>query len=196
VANTNLNATVSQAAVKGAGFASMVKQLREMLPPRAFNRMLEALSPETATLVRTPPMPVAWVPAACLYELYDAALRVGFDGDESRILELARRSIMADLKTVYRVFIRFASAKYVIDRGARLYDTYWRANGKMTVVEIGHNLVEIKYEGLVAGNRAFWIGQRGAVLGVIEATGLKAVDITITAGGGDERHCTLRVAWE
>jgi hypothetical protein len=167
-----------------------------MLPPRALERMLEAMTPETAALVRTPPMPVAWVPATSVFEIYDVALRVGFDGDESRILELARRAMLADLKTVYRVFIRFASAKYVIDRGARLYDTYWRDNGKMTVVELGPNAVDLKYEGLVAGNRAFWLAQHGAVLGVIEATGLKAVDITIVSGGGDHHHCTLRVTWQ
>jgi hypothetical protein len=170
--------------------------LRQMLSPEGFERMVAALSPETAEAVRRPPLPLAWLPGRCVFELSEVALRAAFNGDEAQLRDMARRSMLIDLKGIYRVFIRFASAKYVIDRGARLWDTYWRNNGRVSVDELSGNAVEVKYEDLASGNHGFWIAQCGSLLGVIEATGLKNGKVAIVRGGGNERWCVVRVTWD
>jgi hypothetical protein len=183
---------------KGSGFGSAVAALRKMVPADAFERMVATLPPETADLVRHPPLPVAWISTHHFRALITATAQQLFGGDEKKLEEWGRQALLSDLRGIYKMFIRFLSPQFVIERGAKLWDTYSRNMGTARATAAGDAVAEVVYSGLPVDivSPAYWAYQRGAMKGVMEATGYKTVGIETVEGGGNMGHAKFRVSWK
>jgi len=182
--------------LKAAGFNSAVNALRVLSTPADFDKMVDALPAGTAELVRHPPLPVAWLPNEHFSALIETAGRIVFSGDEQRIEEVARRAISVDLNTIYKIFIRLASPQYVVERATKLWQTYTRNNGFATAVPTSGAACEVSYEDIERPSPVLWAYQRGAIRGIIEATGVKTVRVQTLRGGHTQPHCRFSVSWE
>ena len=182
---------------KASGFNSAVQTLRKMVAVDAFERMTEKLPPETAQVIRHPPLPLEWIPTVHFKRLVEAAQHDLFAGADGPVGEWGRQAVKHDLRTIYRVFIRFLSPQYVIERSARLWNTYQRNSGEVRAERDGDGAALVRYEGLPStfAVPAFWAYQRGVLRGVVEATGLKEVDVAIVDGAGHTGHARIRVSW-
>jgi hypothetical protein len=183
---------------KGSGFASGVAILRKMLPGDAMERVIATLPPETAELVRRPPLPVAWIAAHHFPELARAVRAQAFGGDERKFEEWGRQAMIADLRTVYKMFIRFLSPQFVIERGAKLWAQYARNQGRAWGEADGPSSCLVHYEGLPREvvSPEFWAYQRGVLLGIMEATGMKQICVETMDGGATMMHARFRVSWK
>ncbi|HEY2749267.1 MAG TPA: hypothetical protein VGL86_31835 [Polyangia bacterium] len=183
---------------KGSGFASAVSILRKMVPVESIERVIAALPPETAELVRRPPLPVAWISAHHFPELSRAVRAEAFGGDERKFEEWGRQAIIADLRTIYRMFIRFLSPQFVIERGAKLWAQYARNQGRAWAEADGPGSCMVHYEGLPPAlvSAEFWAYQRGVLLGIMEATGMKQIGVETLDGGATMTHARFRVSWK
>lgn len=182
---------------KGAGFSGAVATLRRMVPAADLERVLATLPEETADVVRHPPLPVAWIPTRHFVALLQVAERELFRGDEEKLAEWGREAIKNDLRTIYKMFIRFLSPQYVIERGARLWRTYTRNSGEVSAFAVDEHTCEVNYSDMPELLRwpGYWAYQRGALRGVMEATGLKMLSIELLEGGGTASHARFRVRW-
>lgn len=182
---------------KGSAFISAVNALKKMAPPEAFDRMVQALSPEAAHLVRKLPLPIEWLPAKVWFELLYGAHEHVFHGNDEKLAEMARVALMSDLTTVYKVFIRLLSPQYVVERGTRIWETYARNSGHLRAESVGDKAADVFYQDLPKQymRPAYWAYQCGAVKGAIEATGVKGVEVVVLAGGGKENKAILRCSW-
>ena len=180
---------------KASGFISMRNAIQSLISPEQYKALMRALPADTAALVERPPLPVEWLPVRFGKELLETAHKVAFDGNDQLVFETARRALVSDLKTIYRIFIRFLSPQYVIERGAKLYDTYTRHNGSLTVREIGPKSAELTYRNVVDSTPLVWVYQCGAAYGVLEATGLKDIRVEIKSGGGTSPTCVIHAHW-
>ena len=182
---------------KASGFNSAVLALRTMVPVDAFERMLSTLPAETAEIIRHPALPLEWIPVRHFRALVTGALEQLFGGDEARLGEWGCQAVRHDLRTIYRMFIRFLSPQFVIERAARLWATYQRNFGNVYAEPDGENAAIVTYERLPAEHMtsAFWAYQRGCLRGVMEATGMKQIAVEIVAGGGGAAHARIRVSW-
>src|SRR3954454_14613668 len=97
-----------------------------MLPPDELERVIAPLSAQAAELVRRPPLPVAWIGITNFPELVASVRGHAFGRDEAKYVEWGRQAILIDLRTIYKVFIRFLSPQFVIERGTKLWQTYTR----------------------------------------------------------------------
>lgn len=183
---------------KGSGFASAVAILRKSVPPEVLERVVAALSAETAELVRRPPLPVAWIPVGHFPELIGAVRKHAFGDDERKYEEWGRLALLSDLRTVYKVFIRFLSPQFVIERGTKLWETYARNQGSVRSVADGATAAIVTYEGLppTLVSPLFWAYQRGALLGVMEATGMKQMAVETVEGAAAATHAKFRISWK
>ena len=183
---------------KGSGFTSAVTVLRKMLPVEALEHVLGALSPETEELVRHPPLPVAWIGMHHFPELVRAVKAHGFGGDERKFEEWGRQAILVDLRTIYKMFIRFLSPQFVIERGAKLWQTYTRNQGRVHAEAEGAGAALVTYEGLPFElvSPEFWAYQRGVLLGIMEATGMKQIGVETQAGAATANGARFRVSWK
>jgi uncharacterized protein (TIGR02265 family) len=180
---------------KASGFNSMVAAARDLLGPEAWDRVLRRLPPSTAALVQTPPLPVTWIPVAQYGEVVSTVLMHGFGGDEKRMIELGRRSFQADVKTIYRVFIKLMSPQHVIERGTKLWLTYNRNNGLLRTQVTGNRSCDVIYEGVVGVYPGFWSFQRGALMGAVHATGFTQAQVTLVRGGGRSGDAVFTITW-
>jgi len=182
---------------KGSGFTSAITVLRRMLPVEQLERVLAPLSPETAELVRHPPLPVAWIPMHHFPELVRSVRAHGFGGDEMKFEEWGRQAMLADLRGIYKMFIRFLSPQFVIERGAKLWQTYTRNQGSVRAMADGDSAALVTYEGLPQGlvSPEFWAYQRGVLLGVMEATGMKSITIKTINKKTMSTDARFRVSW-
>jgi hypothetical protein len=183
---------------KGSGFASAVAVLRKTIGGEAMERVIAVLSPETAELVRRPPLPVAWISMLHFPELTRAVRAHAFGVDERKFEEWGREAIIADLRTIYRMFIRFLSPQFVIERGAKLWAQYTRNQGKAWGENDGPGACVVHYEGLPAElvSPEFWAYQRGVLLGIMEVTGMKQIGVETLDGGATMTHARFRVSWK
>jgi hypothetical protein len=188
---------VGQPESKGSGFASAVATLRKMLPPEMLERVIAPLSAETAELVRRPPLPVAWIGIGHFPELLTSVRAHAFGGDEAKYEEWGRQAMLIDLRTIYKVFIRFLSPQFVIERGAKLWQTYTRNQGSVRAVADGDSAALVIYDGLPAAlvSAEFWAYQRGVLRGIMEATGMKHPKVDTLEGGPTATNARFRVSW-
>lgn len=183
---------------KGSGFTSAVTILRKMLPVESLEQVLATLSPETAELVLHPPLPVAWIGMHHFPELVHAVKTHGFGSDERMFEEWGRQAILVDLRTIYKMFIRFLSPQFVIERGAKLWQTYTRNQGNVRADAEGAAAALVTYEGLPHElvSPEFWAYQRGVLLGILEATGMKQIAVETLAGAATANGACFRVSWK
>ena len=180
---------------KVAGLLSMVRTLREMIGEPAWQALLEGLPADTRELIRQPPLAMSWAANHHFDRVVEAACAGPFGGDLTRVTELAKRAMLGDLSTVYRVFIRLASPDFVLKRAAKIYETYTRNNGQFRVTASGEGFAELTIEDLAAPSPAAWAYNEGAIRAVIAATGLKEANVTVAEGGGSDRRCVFRATW-
>jgi hypothetical protein len=187
---------VSAAEVKGQRFNRIAEMVRELSPPARFHEMLDKVSPSTRQLLVRAPSATDWLPIGALDELFRTALAICYQNDLGLVFEQGRRSFIRDVKSVYKVFIRFSSPQHVIRRASQIYDTYYRSNGSLRVAEqMPHDLVLV-YHDVVLGSPAFWEQSRGTLHGALEATGMKNIETKVISGGGEDKDCSFRVQWE
>jgi uncharacterized protein (TIGR02265 family) len=188
-------AATSGPEAKGSGFNSVTTVLRDMLGAAGFAAMTQKLQPATETLIKTPPLPVQWIPCDCYGDLITTALAHSFGGDQEQIVEMGRRAFRHDLSTMYRMFIKLLTPRHVIERAARLWLTYNRNNGQLRAVQTGDHRCEVVYEGVSAVYPGFWAYQRGCIMAAVQATGYKTATVNLTRGGGRDGNGTFVVDW-
>jgi hypothetical protein len=181
---------------KAAGFNSVVAVLRDaLLGPDEFGAVMARLPAETAEAIRSPPLPVQWIPCERYGDLVATALKYGFAGDEEKLVEMGRRAFLHDLKTLYRVFIKFMSPSYVIRRASSLWLTYNRNNGLLTAQQVGERQCEITYEKIVAVYPGFWSYQRGCLVAAVQATGYVNATCVVSQPADAEGNARFLVDW-
>jgi hypothetical protein len=181
---------------KAAGFNSVVAVLRDdLLGPERFATVVGKLQPETAAMIKTPPLSVQWIPSERYADLVSSALAHGFGGDEERLVEMGRRAFLHDLKTVYRVFIKFMSPAFVVTRASKLWLTYNRDNGVLTAQPHGDRGCQVSYEKIVAIYPGFWSYQRGCLLAAVQATGYPKATVTLARPADAGGNATFNVSW-
>lgn len=180
---------------KAAGFVTVTTVLREMMGAEKFAHVVAKLPAATAAMVKTPPLPVQWIPCDRYAELVSTALVHGFAGDEEQLIEMGRRAFFHDLKTLYRIFVRLRSPGWVMERGSKLWLTYNRNNGMLHAKQIAERQCQVTYEKVCAVYPGFWSYQRGCLLAVVKATGFPAATVLFTSGGKTSGDATLLVDW-
>jgi hypothetical protein len=181
---------------KAAGFNSVVAVLRNgMLDADGFASLVGKLPPATAEAIRKPPLSVQWIPCARYADLVSGALSHSFGGDEERVVELGRRAFLHDLKTIYRVFIKFLSPGFVVERGTKLWLTYNRDNGLLHARKLGDTCAEVSYEKIVAVYPGFWSYQRGCLLAAVQATGYPKATVVLSSPADAEGNAKFTANW-
>ncbi len=184
-----------EAEAKGAGFLSATAAIKSVCTGEQWAKLLKAIAPDTAAMITSPPMPVAWIPAKHGSEIIRNAYEVAFGRRDDLLMQCAKKQLRSDLNTIYKIFVRLASPQYVIERGAKLWDTYNRHNGAVVARQTSDTSAEVRFTGVVTSFPAFWIYQRGAIVGVLEATGLKQPRAVLTSGGASEPDAVIEASW-
>jgi hypothetical protein len=181
---------------KASGLISWTRAVRQSVDSARWNRFLAAMPPETRALLENPPLPITWLPMRLMRPIFDNANDLLFDGDLEKTTDVSRRQIRDDLSTIYRVFIRVASPRFVASRASIIYSTYFRNNGSARVVAETERSVDILVEDVALPSPELFARMRGSILGGIELTGARNPRVQIVSGGGSEPSCLFRAHWQ
>jgi len=184
------------AEAKAVGVASFIAVLRDMIPADQLEKFFTTLPPATLEIVRKPPLPVTWIPVEHTFPLYEGAFDKLFAGDVDRIFEVGRSQLKADLRGIYRIFIRIATPAFVAARTSQIWETYTRNGGEMKLVVDQPHLLEIEVTNHPRPSRGIWHFVRGSIHGVMELTGVKSPKVAIISGGGAGPSTRYRVTWD
>ncbi|MEW5852729.1 MAG: hypothetical protein AB2A00_28345 [Myxococcota bacterium] len=180
---------------KAQALNNRVATLRTLVPAATMEALLAALPPDTAEILRNPPLAVTWLPSHHWARVVETAHKVVFAGDDAQVHRWGRTAMLSDLSTVFRLFLKLASPQFIARRASNLWDQYNRNHGRVHSREVDGSTVEAIYEGVGSANASFWLFQRGVVHAAVEASGVKDVEARIVSGGGASPSCTIRVSW-
>ncbi len=179
---------------KASGHLTFMRVLEEMAGCR-WGTYVAALPADARELVLHPPLPLEWIPYRHFPVYLRTALEQLFGGDLARVVDLGRLCTLADLRGIYRIFVRLATPEFVIERAPSVFAAYLRNAGAVRLGRRGPRDVQVCYSGVPFPSPAYWAYQQGSVQGAVQAPGTRRVDVAAVDGGGASSRCTFRVAW-
>ena len=182
--------------VKGSALASRLLWVRLGHGEAGLERLEHQASPELQpTLVNGVAM-ARWYPLAQFIELIELIDRLFGKGDGALIKELGKFGAEANLKTVYKLFYKVGTVRWILGRAARLWGAHYDA-GQMLVVDEKPGETTLEIADFDTPHRVHCLSVAGWAEKSVEISG--GVDANVEElscrARGDER-CLLRVTWK
>lgn len=181
--------------MKGSALASRLLWVRLGQGDAGMARLRAAVSPALATVVAEGAAMARWYPFEQFVELNEAIDRTFGAGDLGLVKELARFGADANLKTVYRLFYKVGTVRWILGRAARLWGAHYD-EGELLVVEDRPREIVMEIAGWSRPHAVHCRSVEGWAERSIEISGGRdaRVDSVACRARGDDR-CLLRGAW-
>jgi len=181
--------------VKGSALASRVTWVRLNHGQEGIERLCDVVSPGLAGALRDGVQVASWYPFSEFIELNQAIDRLYGAGDGALIKELGRQGADFNLKTIYRLFYKVGTVRWVMARAARLWHLHYDA-GRLVLREMAHDEFDLTIEEFPTPNCAHCRSVQGWVERSIELSGGNEVvtDIVRCRKEGDA-DCCVRARW-
>ena len=183
-----------------AKFKGTVFQSTRMFTEREFGaagvaKVLAELSPEDRHSL-SGVQAIGWYPVEPVLRYHHALERTFGTGDFSLCTRAGTFSATWSMNTVLKVFLRFKSPTWLVDKATRVWDRY-HDTGRWQVASPGPNQIQGTLLDFAVKDVAFCARLRGWLQGAIEATGGKNAAIVETrcACRGHE-SCVFLSSWE
>lgn len=181
--------------MKGSALASRVNWVRLNHGPGGVERLREAVSPELAREIEAGIKVATWYPFEDFVELNVEIDRLFGQGDGALVKELGRWGAEANLTTIYRLFYKVGTVRWVMARAARLWHLHYDA-GRLTLRELAGHEIELAIEDFPTPHCAHCQSVMGWAEKSIELSGGEDVRTTLASC----RHqgataCRVRGRW-
>jgi len=183
------------ASFKGTVFESTRMFTEREFGPLAVDKVLAALS-ESDRGVLSGIQAIGWYPVEPVLRYHRALDQIYGKGDLALCVKAGRFSAGWSLNTVLKVFLRFKSPTWLIDRATRVWDRY-HDTGRWIVTSPAPNKFIGELHDFAVRDEGFCARLRGWLAGAVELTGGKNAVVTETkcACRGQER-CVFSVTWD
>ena len=153
-------------------------------------------SPETAAIVRNSVLAGSWYPFAYFAQILDAAEALFGNGTGTFARRQGAACADVDLRGVYRVFIRFTSVGFLVERAGKVWRQYYDS-GELVVLESEKHFVNFELRGFASPHR----GHCETVLGwswrASELSGASKVHGSHpSCRARGEKRCLFRMEWD
>ena len=181
--------------MKGSALASRVNWVRLNHGPDGLERLCEAVSAPLCQSIRDGIKVASWYDFDAFVELNTTIDRLFAKGDGALIKELGRWGAEANLTTIYRLFYKVGTIRWVMARAARLWHMHYD-DGRLTLKELAGNEIELSIEDFPTPHCAHCQSVLGWAEKSIELSGGEDPRASITAC----RHqgattCRIRGRW-
>lgn len=181
--------------MKGSALASRLLWVRLGHGEPGLERLDAAASPALAPVLHDGVAMARWYPFEVFVELNELIDRLFGAGDLALARELGRFGADANLKTVYRLFYKVGTVRWVIGRATRLWHAHYDA-GSIAVVDEKAGEVTMEIRDFDTPHRVHCLAVVGWAERSIEISGGRDVrsDELACRARGDAR-CLLRARW-
>jgi hypothetical protein len=179
---------------KGTVFESTRSFTEQTFGRAGVEKVLERLSPaDRHALSHVQAM--GWCPVGPVLEYHHALDRVHGIGDLSLCFEAGRFSAGWSLNRVLKVFLRFRSPVWLVEKATSVWDRY-HDTGRWVVKTPAPNRIIGELHDFAVRDDAFCARLRGWLHGAVEMTGGAQTRITeVRCAGRGEGQCVFELAW-
>jgi hypothetical protein len=179
---------------KGTVFESTRMFTEQQFGAEGLARVLAKLSEEDRTLL-SDVQTIGWYPVEPILRYHHALADVFGRGDLAVCTAAGRFSATWSMNTVLKVFLRFKSPTWLIDRATRVWSRY-HDTGRWEVSSTGPGNIIGELHDYAVRDEAFCARLRGWLQGAVEATGGKKAIVSETrcACRGHDR-CVFELTW-
>jgi len=181
--------------VKGTAFSSRLLWVRLNHGQEGVERLAGAVTPELGRLLRDGAVMSKWYPFEQFVELNLAIDRTWGRGDMALIKSLGRHGADANLTTIYRLFYKVGTVKWILARASRLWGLHYDS-GTLHVDMYPGREVGLRIEDFETPHQAHCLSVLGWAERSIELSGggdVKIAEITCRTRGGP--LCRFRASW-
>ncbi len=181
--------------VKGTAFTSRLLWVRLSHGQEGVERLAASVEAPLAQLVREGAVMSRWYPFEQFVELNLAIDRTWGKGDLSLIRSLGRHGADANLTTIYRLFYKVGTVKWILARASRLWGMHYDS-GDLYVDMYPGREVGLRIEKFETPHQAHCLSVLGWAERSIELSGgadVKIAEIACRTRGGPA--CRFRASW-
>jgi len=181
--------------VKGTAFTSRVLWVRLSHGQEGVERLAASVEAPLAQVLREGAVMSRWYPFEQFVELNLAIDRTWGKGDLSLIRSLGRHGADANLTTIYRLFYKVGTVKWILARASRLWGMHYDS-GDLHVDMYPGREVGLRIEGFETPHQAHCLSVLGWAERSIELSGgadVKIAEIACRTRGGPA--CRFRASW-
>ncbi|HTE53060.1 MAG TPA: hypothetical protein VK698_19540 [Kofleriaceae bacterium] len=182
--------------VKGSAFAARIVWVRLHQGEAGIERIARQVSPALGALLRGGAVMSRWYPFEQFIEMNVALDRIFGAGDLGLIKPLGRYAADAHLTTIYRLFYKVGTVKWILARASRLWGMHYDS-GMMHVDNYPGREAGLRIEGFGTPHRVHCLSVWGWAERSVELSGGAAVrseELACRLRG--DAHCRLMVSWE
>lgn len=182
--------------VKGSAFASRILWVRLNQGESGIERVSRHVSPELGELLRHGAVMSRWYPFELFIELNLALDRIFGGGDLALIRTLGRHGADANLTTIYRLFYKVGTVKWILARASRLWGLHFDS-GTMEVDTFPGREAGLRVEGFSTPHVAHCLSVLGWVERSVELSGgaqVRCEEVDCRLRG--DQSCRFSIQWE
>jgi hypothetical protein len=182
--------------VKGSALASRLLWVRLNHGEAGLARVTADGSAALRAVAEAGAVHARWYPLEVFVELNTALDRLFGAGDTALIRELGRYSADANLTTIYRLFYKVGTVRWILSRGPRLWGVHYDA-GSLVIRYLGAHEVELEIVDFPTPHRAHCLAVMGWAERSIELSGGEQVtthEVGCRANG--DLRCRFRLRWQ
>jgi len=181
--------------IKGTTLIQSIDSIKARGGEHELAKIVEQLNPESKSIFEGRISPWTWYPLDAFVEFLEADIRLTANGDPEVLVARSEKVIEAQLRGIYKMFIKLGSPAFVIKRIASVHATYF--NGVHIIPEVDDsNEAVIKYLGFESRHEILSYAIIGFYRKALQISGAKQVTTKFTvpiSAGGD--FAELKITW-
>jgi hypothetical protein len=182
--------------VKGSALASRLLWVRLGHGEAGLEWLEAQASPDLAASLVNGVAMSRWYPFALFIELNELIDRLFGKGDLRLVHELGRYGADANLKTVYRLFYKVGTVRWILGRAARLWGAHYDS-GRMQIVDERPGMGTLEIVDFDTPHRIHCMSVSGWAERSIEISGGKEAHVEeLSCRASGDPQCLLRCTWK
>jgi hypothetical protein len=182
--------------VKGSVVSDSVKAVKEQFGDQTYNTIVGQLKGETRALFeRASFLSASWYSLDAFTEFLEMDIKVTAKGNEQELIKRAEVVIEHQLSGIYKMFVRFGTPQFVLNRLSIIHQTYFRGvDATVSMPSTGRAV--LKYTGFAKQHRLIGLTIIGFYRKALEISGAKDVNAKFTTSIEDDKgYCELNLSW-
>ena len=182
--------------IKGSVVSDSIKSVKEKFGEQIYATIVNQLHGETRALFeRASILSSSWYPLDAFTEFLEQDINVTAQGKEQELIRRAELVIERQLGGIYKMFVKFGTPQFVLNRLTVIHQTYFRGVAA-TVTMPGSGKAIKRYTGFSKQHRLIGPSIIGFYRKALEISGAKDVAAQFTTSIEDDKgYCLLNLSW-
>jgi len=181
--------------IKGRVLLDTMDAVKKRSGEQELSKVVRSLSGQSRKVFESPILFSEWYPLDAFAEFLEADVRETANGDRQVLAKRSEKVIEAQLRGVYKIFVKLGSPKFVITRISAVHQTYFR--GVKITPEVEGHRATVKYAGFQKEHNIIEHAIIGFFRKALEISGANRVDLKFTvpiAAAGP--YSELTITWQ